>query len=294
VRVQVAADMNYQHESVTSETFDPDSKVVRSTSTTSQNATDTNGSSGGAVSVANALPGGTTAGDDTTKSNSDRTEEMTNYEISKTTKTSTVDGGDVKRLSVAVAVDGTSKTDTAGKESYTPRTAQEMSQIESLVKSAIGFDKTRGDDVKVVNMEFARIDAGTATPAPQPLLGLDAAYWFKIIEAAILSLTALLIGLFVVRPLISRMFSPQQAGTGNALFAAQHVSGQLPAPAGAQGFGDQMSGQTALPAPRESMIDVSRIEGQVRESSIKKVGEVVSTHPEEALAIIRTWLHEPV
>ena len=41
------------------------------------------------------------------------------------------------------------------------------------------------------------------------------------------------------------------------------------------------------------MIDISRIEGQVRESSIRKVGEVVQAHPEEALAIIRTWLHQP-
>jgi flagellar M-ring protein FliF len=48
----------------------------------------------------------------------------------------------------------------------------------------------------------------------------------------------------------------------------------------------------ALPAP--SSIDISRIDGQVRDNSVKKVGEVVSAHPEEALAIIRTWLHQPV
>jgi flagellar M-ring protein FliF len=48
-----------------------------------------------------------------------------------------------------------------------------------------------------------------------------------------------------------------------------------------------------IPAPHRSSIDISQIEGQVRESSIKKVGEVVNAHPEEALAIIRTWLHEP-
>ena len=52
-------------------------------------------------------------------------------------------------------------------------------------------------------------------------------------------------------------------------------------------------GAPALPPPNPS-IDISRIDGQVRESSIKKVGEVVSAHPEEALAIIRTWLHQPV
>jgi flagellar M-ring protein FliF len=295
VRVQVAADMNYDHTSTTSETFDPDSKVVRSTSTTEQNATDTNAANSGAVSVANALPNATPSGGDNTKSASGSTQETTNYEISKTTKTSVVDAGTVKRLSVAVVVDGDNKADATGKDAYTPRTPQEMAQINALVKSAIGFDASRGDQVQVTNMEFAHLDVADATPPPAPLLGLDSAYWFKIIEAGILSLTALLVAFFVVRPLIGRMFAPQVAADGTALIAAQHVAGQLPAPGQAQGQTQATGGATmALPPPPESMIDISRIEGQVRESSIKKVGEVVGAHPEEALAIIRTWLHEPV
>jgi flagellar M-ring protein FliF len=294
-RVQVAADMDYKHQTTTSETYDPDSKVIRSTSTTEQNSSDTNGSTNGAVSVSTALPGATqqTPATDSAKSTSGREEETTNYEISKTVTNSVVDGGTVKHLSVAVVVDGNTKTDPSGKETYTPRSAQDLAQITSLVKSAMGFNKDRGDEVQVVNMPFAHLDVADATPAPKPLMGLDSGYWFKIIEAAILSITALLMGLFVVRPLINRMFAPSQAGGGsNALFAAQHMSGQLPAPAAASG--DSTLSPISLPSPRESMIDVSRIEGQVRESSIKKVGEVVSAHPEEALAIIRTWLHEPV
>ena len=69
------------------------------------------------------------------------------------------------------------------------------------------------------------------------------------------------------------------------------VAGSLPAP----GPGAQMdSAMAALPAPApHPTIDTSRIDGQVRESAIRKVGEVVEAHPEEALAIIRTWLHQP-
>ena len=59
-------------------------------------------------------------------------------------------------------------------------------------------------------------------------------------------------------------------------------------------FSKEQAAHAGLPAPKESMIDIQRIEGQVRESSIRKVGEVVSAHPEEALAIVRTWLHQPV
>ena len=287
-RVQVTADMNYNHTSETSETFDPDSKVVRSTQTVEQNASDTNASNNGnAVSVASALPNQAASGTaDTTKSASGRTEETTNYEISKTTKTSTVDGGVVKHLSVAVVVDGAKGGD------YKPRTPAEMKQIEALVKSTMGFDATRGDQVQVTSMAFAKIDTAAATAAPTPLLGLDGSYWFKIIEAAIFGVTALLIGFFVARPLIQRMFAPVSYAIAQVPGGAM-IAGHLPAPEAAVG---DVAGQVpaALPAPREAMIDVSRIEGQVRESAVRKVGEVVQAHPEEALAILRTWLHQPV
>jgi flagellar M-ring protein FliF len=298
VQVQVAADINYNHTQTTSETYDPDSKVVRSTQTVEQNASNTTASgSNNAVSVANALPSSPAAAagaSDQSKDTSGRTEETTNYEISKKVTTSTVDGGDVKKLSVAVVVDGSGDTAAA----YKPRSADEMAKIGALVRSAMGFDQARGDQVQVTNMQFARMDETAAgTPAPKPLLGLDGAYWFKIIEAAILCVTALLIGLFVARPLINRTFAAQAAaaaGGTTRLTSASPVAGSLPAPgatgaAGAQG----QESAPALPAPKSS-IDVSRIDGQVRESSIKKVGEVVSAHPEEALAIIRTWLHQPV
>ena len=297
VRVQVAADMDYNHTSTTSESYDPDSKVIRSTQTVEQNATDSTGASQSAVSVANALPGGNvnTSTGDAGKSMSGRTEETTNYEISKKVTTSREDGGNVKHLSVAVVVDGTLTGD-GPNPAYKPRSAAEMAQITNLVKSAMGFQQARGDLVQVTNMQFARVDAGEGTPAPKPLLGLDAAYWFKIIEAAIMCVTALLIGLFVARPLINRMFAPNAPMQPLALPGASPVAGALAAPAaqsGATVATDASGQQIVLPAPQPG-IDLSRIEGQVRESSVKKIGEVVNAHPEEALAIIRTWLHQPV
>ncbi len=225
-RVTVTADMNYNHTSETSETFDPDSKVVRSTQTVEQNSSDTNPNSN-AVSVASALPNQSgSGGTDNTKSASGRTEETTNDEISKTTKTSTVDGGVVKHLSVAVVVDGAKEGD------YKPRTPAEMKQIEALVKSTMGFDTARGDQVQVTSMAYAKIDTGTATAAPAPLLGLDGAYWFKIIEAAIFGVTALLIGFFVARPLIQRMFAPVSYSVAQ-IPQGSPIAGQLPAPAAA-------------------------------------------------------------
>jgi flagellar M-ring protein FliF len=312
VRAQVTADMTFAHTNVTKEEYNPDSKVVRSSQTVERNASDAGGGASQAVSVANNLPGGGQAGGgaDGTKSSSGSTEETTNYEINKTITTSTDDSGSLKRLSVAVVVDS---------DGAKARSAAEMAQIEALVKSAMGFSQDRGDQLQVKNMAFARLDAGDAAPAEKPLLGLDSAYWFKIIEAAILCVTALLIGFFVVRPLINRMFAAQSAGLvasyaadGTPLAAnGSPVAGALPAP------GSPAAAAAALPAPagngvtvvrnstvveadgplvamKSGGIDLSQIEGGFGENSIKKVGEVVSAHPEEALSIIRTWLHQPV
>ena len=299
VRVQVAADMNYNHTSTTSESYDPDSKVVRSTQTVEQNASDNSGTSQNAVSVANALPNAASATPgDTSKSSSGRTEETTNYEISKKVTTSTQDGGDVKHLSVAVVVDGT-VTGEGASAPYKARTPAEMAQITSLVKSAMGFDQARGDQVQVTNMPFARMEVAAGETPAKPLLGLEPSYWFKIIEAAIMCVTALLIGLFVARPLIARMFAPNPPSQGQPtqLTGTSPVVGALPAPAQAQAAG--ASADPSAPAPLRILpaqpgLDLSQIEGQVHNSSVKKIGEVVNAHPDEALAIIRTWLHQPV
>lgn len=278
-RVQITANIDYNHVSETSETYDPDSKVVRSTSTVEANSNESDRANG--VSVGNALPGAQAQNGGGTQSTTGNTEETTNYEISKVTRTNTNDPVAVKRISVAVAVDGI-VSDNGG---YKPRSAKEMQQIDALVKSAIGYDQTRGDQVQVINMPFARVDTNAGTSSAAPFLGLDGPAWFKIIEVAILSLTALLIGLFVLRPLIIRMFGTPQSVRSAAGGGVAQAGGGAPV----------AEGEEAPPQPgeAESMIDISRIEGQVRESSIRKVGEVVHSHPEEALAIIRNWIHQP-
>jgi flagellar M-ring protein FliF len=163
----------------------------------------------------------------------------------------------------------------------------------------MGFDQARGDQVQVSNMPFARVDVGDAAPAAKPLLGLEPSYWFKIIEAAIMCLTALLIGLFVARPLIGRMFAPNPPSQNQPtqLTGTSPVAGVLPAPGQAHAAGTSADAPAApllRVMPAQPGLDLSQIEGQVRDSSVKKIGEVVNAHPDEALAIIRTWLHQPV
>jgi flagellar M-ring protein FliF len=301
-RVQVAAEMDFNRLTETLESFDPDSRVIRSSQTVEQNSSEQGARTAAAVSVANALPGNAqpVQTDTGPTSASTRNEETINYEISKSTKTLVQDAGTIKKLSVAVVVDGTYTTDANGTRNYAPRSEGDMANIAALVRSAVGFNEARGDLVQVTNMQFAEpeVTAG-GEGTSEPLLGIEAAIWFKLVEVVILSITALLVFLLVVKPLIRRLTTPLAAGPGGPTQAALE-QGAPPAPqvAGAQAnasaqIGASPAAAMALPK-RESAIDVSQIEGQVRESAVRKIGDVVQAHPEEAMAIVRTWLHQPV
>ncbi len=300
-RVQVAAEMDFNRVTETSESFDPDSRVIRSSQTVEQNSSEQGARTAAAVSVATALPGNAQPVETGTGPNSasTRNEETVNYEISKSTKTLVQDAGTVKKLSVAVVVDGTYATDTGGARTYAPRSEADMANITALVRSAVGFNEARGDQVQVTNMRFAETEviAGDESIS-EPLLGIDSNIWFKLGQILILSVTALLVFLLVVKPMIRRLTTPAASAEGTSATAIGSTQG---APAITQAAGAQSNAPAqigAAPSPiampkRESMIDVSQIEGQVRESAIRKIGDVVTAHPEEAMAIVRTWLHQP-
>jgi flagellar M-ring protein FliF len=193
-----------------------------------------------------------------------------------------------------VVVDGTYTPGANGARNYAPRSGDDMTKITALVRSAIGFDEKRGDQLQVTNMRFADIDTGPESPVTPTTLGLDSSAVFKLAQILILSITALLVFLLVVRPMIRRLTTPVAPVAGGAALPAPGTPGapQLThAPNEAQPH-PQPAGSPAQPK-RESMIDISQIDGQVRESSIRKVGDVVQAHPEEAMAILRTWLHQP-
>jgi flagellar M-ring protein FliF len=294
-RVQVAAEMDFNRVTETLESFDPDSRVIRSSQTVEQNSSEQGARTTSAVSVGTALPGNAqpTETDNGPTSASTRNEETVNYEISKSTKTLVQDAGTVKKLSVAVVLDGSYTTDANGARNYVPRSDADMANITALVRSAVGFNETRGDQVQITNMRFAEPEATPGEDgSAEPLLGIDSAIWFKIAQVLILSVTALLVFLLVVKPMIGRLIaSSRDAGSPaqGAVAIAQGATGTQQASAA------QLSASpppAAIPR-RESMIDVSQIEGQVRESAVRKIGDVVQAHPEEAMAILRSWLHQP-
>ncbi|MFN4354689.1 flagellar basal-body MS-ring/collar protein FliF [Parvibaculum sp.] len=299
-RVEVAAQMDYNRVTQTSDTFDPASQVVRSTQTVEDSSTSSDGVRNEGVTVGNNLPNanlGAAEGEAGSRQASNRTEETVNYEISRTTKTEVMEPGRIKRLSVAVLVDGAYAPGPDGNMVYTPRSNEELAKIQALVKSAIGFDEARGDQVEVVNLQFAEtpgVDFGTDDAASEPgLFEFGRGDIMRLAELAVIGVLALIAMFFVLRPLIARV-APGVAGAGSAqpAFAGGPSSMALAGPEGS----DDIAG--ALPSPdqlsEDMLIDIAQVAGKVKQSSVRKIGELVNNHPDESISILRSWLHEAV
>ena len=301
-RVNVTADVDLAHVTTQKESFDPDGQVVRSETTTDENSKEAQAQSGQASAGAN-IPGGQAIGGAEGGNASGKQESTTNYEITKTTTTEVREPGAVKKIAVAVAVDGMTSPSTPGAKgkpskpgAYTARSAAEMAQIEQLVRTAVGYDQARGDLVTVVNVRFPTAEDPDGVNAASPLMGFDKNDIMRAAEIGVMAIVAILMMLFIVRPLLRGAVGgggPASAGGGRPVAQlAMSPDGQPMQIAIDPVTGQQM----ALPAPGsaelEQKIDIARIEGQVKASSVKRVSEFVDKHPEESVSIIRSWLHE--
>jgi len=320
-RVQLTADFDFNRITQTSDKFDPDGRVVRSSQTREELTGNENGA-GGTVSVGNELPNANRPVDGAAqqpREQNRKTEEIVNYEISRTTKTEVIEGGRVNRISVAVVVDGLYVKNDKGELTYQPRGKEELDRITALVRSAIGFDAKRGDQVEVANLRLAETPT---IPISEPAGWMSMLQFTKDdlmrgVELAVMAILGILVLLLGVRPMIRRIFGEAGQGAAGGTRVLVGPSGVLvPAPPGATvpgSGGVSISGGpagsiTSVGGPNVSivgsdeavaisnrtsaMIDIAQVQGQVHAQSVQKVGELADRNPNETAAIIRNWLHE--
>jgi flagellar M-ring protein FliF len=297
VRAQVTVELDMDSITTQSETYDPESQVARSTQSTSESSqtNETVPAADSPVSVQNNLPDAqaATAGpapSSVPTSKSTKSEETTNFEISKTVQSQTRLPGTVKRVSVAVLVDGTYKTEGEGdaaKEVYEPRSKEQLDQYAALVRSAVGYDADRGDAVEVANLQFAQDSAAASGDMVEKLTSNPEL--MRMAEKLGMLLLAVLVLLVIVRPMV-RSLLDVKSGAADQLEggkAAAALSGPAPSAISAQ----LEAAEQAMEEGQDSMIDINRVDGRVKASSLKKMGEIIDKHPEEAVAIIRQWMY---
>jgi len=305
VTAQVSAELDFDRVTENAEIYDPDGQVVRSTQTVEEQSGSQEGDGTPPVTIGGNLPNAQLPANNPngSQSTSTRAEETVNYEISRTVKTHVRESGNVRRLSVAVLINGTMVPDANGKLTYQPRSPDEMEQLTALVRSAVGFDEARGDTLDIVNLPFVDPSEDLATTDTGSLFGLEQAQLMRIAEVLVLGIVAVLVLLLVVRPLVGRVMEgavddgsdrlPDGTRSQRALAGpGQAAAGQV-RQVGTAGEGGAAEGDDEIMAEElEQMIDLNKVEGRVRASSVRKIGEIVDKHPDEAVTIIRNWLYQ--
>ncbi|MEP4379417.1 MAG: flagellar basal-body MS-ring/collar protein FliF [Alphaproteobacteria bacterium] len=300
VRAEISAEIDFDRVTTTNESYDPDGQVVRSTQSVEQEDANSEAQNNDSVSITNNLPNAGSvdgAGDNNRNTNSSRrAEETVNFEISRKVTTLVRESGQVKRISVAVLVDGT--YDAEG--TYSPRSDDELENYVALVKSTIGFNEERGDVVQVINQQFVAPDIGDEVAVEAGLLGFQKNDIFRLAEMLVLGIVAVLVLLLVVRPLLTRAFDA--AATANA---ASESAAMLPAGAEQMRLAPPSGDYEALessgdaePMPREieaeddPEIDIAQVDGKVKKSSLSQINQIVEKHPDETISIMRGWMYQ--
>jgi flagellar M-ring protein FliF len=166
---------------------------------------------------------------------------------------------------------------------YQERSKEQLDRIATLVRSAIGFDQKRGDQVEVVNLKFAEAPATTPIAEPTGLMGMlqftkdDVMY---VIELGVMMLLSLVVLFMVVRPLVRRIL------TAEVIPALT----EEPVPALTDGS-TAASSQSLVPAV-PNLVDVAQVQGQVHAQTVHRVGELAERNPNETASIVRQWLSE--
>ncbi len=288
VQANIAVEMDFDREVISSEIYDPNGQVVRSKKSSEENENDTEPSS--SVSVATNLPNAKQTGSTNSSRQRSRTDEITNYEISKTVSNKVVDNGKIKTLSIAVLVDGKYDVDPTTKDvKYTERTQDELDKIKALIISGVGVNLARGDKIEVINMRFASdfVD----TPEKQGMFDFIKNDIQNIVQTIVIGIVLILLVLLVIRPLVLRsvekargsMEEKSEVGLINNL--QQEVKEQM-----------EVSNTPSNNAPAGTITGVgvtsNLLDEQRKTIMMKEFNELVDKHPEETVSLIKNWLYQ--
>jgi flagellar M-ring protein FliF len=237
VRAQVFADLDFSQTEKASETFNHDNPALRSEQTNSETRTDAanNGGVPGALSnqppntganatAANPAAGGAAgakpgqnAATQTAQTPTQQTQSATrNFELDRTVSHVTDPAGKVARLSVAVVVDNKQVPDKDGKSKSVPFTTEEIARLTELTKNAVGFSAARGDSVSVINEAFHGV---TAEDEPQSTPFWERPGMLDLIKQGLGVMIALVVGFFVLRPILKGLLKPAPMMMNNVALA---------------------------------------------------------------------------
>ncbi len=272
--VEVSVDTAMDSETISERVIDPASRVAISSDTEQSTESSTGPAPG--VTVASNLPDGDVgAGGGESARNSSLTRERQNFEVSQTTRERIVVPGQVRRISVAVMVDGVSTAGPDGAVQWEARPQDELETLRTLVQSAVGFDPARGDTVTIESLQF------TALPEQGSLAERGGADWLaahgaRLAQVGILGVIVLALIFFVLRPMMQRQPAPPPRELAGPQSLQAEVAQALAVAAG--NVADAASIEDVPPAV------MGRLE---------RLRDVITTRGEESAEVLRGWIEAP-
>ncbi|WP_299027743.1 flagellar basal-body MS-ring/collar protein FliF [uncultured Sulfitobacter sp.] len=288
--VEVSVDTVTESESVRERSFDPEGRVAISSDTEERTNT-AEGTGGGDVTVASNLPDQDGAGGDKSSSQNSETRERINYEVSETEREIIRAPGAVKRLSVAVLVNETTVLNDVGEPVSQPRDPAEMDALRELVSSAVGFNAERGDIITLKSMALQSV-APSGTEASTSLMSQFDLDLLSAIQMLVLAVVTLILGLFVIRPVLTRqpaevaaLAAPDAVTASSLDQGTGQQQGQLPTVFEAEDLG---SGQSVASFNSSGNLpDVT-----TSEDPVDRLRNMIGERQEETVEILRGWLED--
>ena len=288
VEVRVQVEMSFDVFTKKNEVYDPDSQISRSTQTVEETEKYDNFEEDDAVTVNNEIPDAVLDPENTqqgtrSQSSKERSETTSNYEISRKTETLQSSGGRVERLSIGVLLNYQKSVDESGATTSTQRTEEQINAISDLVASSVGINTARGDKINISNIEFITVEDAFAEEETG-IFNLSTENLLEISEMIALSLVAILVVLMVLRPLVSRIIAMGEESLETDEIKSEPQSA-LETGAGIASLATESDGEV------DTLIDLDKVQGRVKASSVKRIGDIIDKHPEEAVSILRNWLY---
>ena len=292
--VEVNVETLTDDEVITERLFDPEGRVVVSTQT-NETSRNSQNSEAGDVTVASNLPEGDGGGAGQSNSENTETQETINYELSETTRELRKLPGSIRRISVAVLVDGIEAPGEDGQPVWQSRPQEELVMLEDLVKSAVGFDEARGDSVTIRSMELPALDVtelDLAAPGWAASQNLDV---MKLVQLAVTGMVVLVLGLFVIRPIVvgalARAEAPPILPDASRIGAADGgQNGDL-----GGGLNGDVSSPAALPAPQGTAASgVTRMTPLAEDADpVQRLKQLIDERQDDTVEILRGWIETP-
>lgn len=280
--VEVSVETVTETESIRERLFDPNGRVAISTDT--EERANSSVDQPDSVTVASNLPDGDAAAAESSSTETTETRERVNYEVSETERELIRAPGAIKRLSVAVMVNGITEVSDGGDVSYLDRSEEELQVLRDLVASAVGFDEMRGDIITIRSMQMPSVEPMGTTVETPFLSGLHIDT-MSLIQMTILAIVVLVLAIFVLKPLLSRPASPTSQAD-----VLPDLSSQLSEP------GDSMLGDVAIEGTSSELpvLGDTDWQGIASQSSdpVERLRAMIDDRQEETVEILRTWLEE--